>query len=69
MRKIKQDDFVGKTITAVDNSAVNVLKFKFSDGTELQLWSEIVILLNYGSGIPGFLTDGEPDPEDQSEVD
>lgn len=39
--KRQQDDpFVGKTILRVNKSSVNVMKFYFTDGTGVELWSE-----------------------------
>ena len=53
MREIKDTDLVGKTIKAIDRSAVNVLKFTFTDETSLELWAEDAISTQYGT-IPGL---------------
>lgn len=34
---INQKDFLGKTIKSMDTSAVNEVKFQFTDGTEVAL--------------------------------
>ena len=36
MRNIESKDLVGKTISSIDNSAVNYLKIQFTDGTTLE---------------------------------
>lgn len=40
-KKRMEESFKGKTISKIDVSASNVVKFKFTDGTECSLWSEI----------------------------
>jgi hypothetical protein len=47
---------VGKTIQSIDSGCVNVLKLKFTDGTELELWAETAISTNAGD-IPGIYVD------------
>ncbi len=39
-RKVKAEDFVGKTVLAVNPDAVNVVSFTFTDGTSVELWAE-----------------------------
>lgn len=56
IREIKDTDLVGKTIESIDSTAVNCLKLKFTDGTELELWAETAVSTNYGS-IPGIFVD------------
>ena len=53
MRKLENNDLIGKTIESLDNSSVNVIRLKFTDGTTLELWSEIEIHTPHGD-IPGF---------------
>lgn len=43
MRKVESSDLVGKTIKAIDNSASNCLTLSFTDGTTLELFTEIVV--------------------------
>lgn len=47
MRKVKKEDFAGKAILSIDVSSLNVITFKFFDGTKLDLWAEIVNDLPY----------------------
>lgn len=42
MRKIKSKDLVGKTIKSINSKAVNVLKLTFTDGTKLEIESEVI---------------------------
>ena len=37
-----ETDLVGKTIIAIENDCINVLKLKFSDGTEVDLWADTI---------------------------
>ena len=48
MRKIEENDLIGKTIKSVDARCANVTKLVFDDGTSLQLWVEPVIITQYG---------------------
>ena len=41
MRKIKDEELLGKTINSIDNSSVNMLKLNFTDGTSIELFSEV----------------------------
>jgi hypothetical protein len=60
MRKIEEKDLVGKTIKAINNQSVNVLKLEFTDGTSLELWAEDSVYTQYGN-IPGiFAEDANP---------
>lgn len=45
MRAIKRSDLEGKTIKAVDCGAENVLHLTFTDGSTLEIWSEVGSLL------------------------
>tara|TARA_B110000503_G_C6959042_1_gene334225 strand:+ start:291 stop:461 length:171 start_codon:yes stop_codon:yes gene_type:complete len=55
MRYPKNKDFVKKTIQNVD-IALNAIKIKFSDGTEITLCAEQAIYTNAGN-IPGIFID------------
>jgi hypothetical protein len=55
MRNPENKDFVKKTIEDVD-IAVNAIKIKFSDGTEITLCAEQAIYTNCGN-IPGIFID------------
>lgn len=48
MRKVEEKDLVGKTIESYENSSVNVLTLKFTDGTKLELWTETAISSPFG---------------------
>mgnify|MGYP001575326429 CR=1 FL=1 len=56
MRKIQDADVVGKTVKAVENSSVNVLRLIFTDGTSVELWAEAAVHTSFGS-IPGIFVD------------
>jgi hypothetical protein len=56
MRPIRSTDIVGKTVSSINNDAVNVLKLTFTDGTELELWTEEAVSGQYGS-IAGIFVD------------
>jgi hypothetical protein len=66
LREVKEEDFVGKTITSVNIGCVNVIHFTFSDGTNLSLWAEDVITTSAGN-IPGFLVSDESEESEESE--
>lgn len=40
IRDIKSEDFVGKTISSIDNSYSDVIVFYFTDGSMVELWAE-----------------------------
>lgn len=52
-RKVRASDFVGKTIKSLNTRADNVLAFTFTDGTYLEIWSEVA---------PGGIAVMEVDP-------
>lgn len=56
MRTIVDTDFAGKTIVSVSNESVNVLKFTFSDGSNLELWAEPAVFTQFGN-ISGFFVE------------
>jgi len=56
LRRINENDLIGKTIKSVDAGAVNVLKIVFTDGATLQLWAEDAVNTSAGS-IPGIFVD------------
>lgn len=56
LREVRDTDLVGKTIASIDSTCVNVLKLKFTDDTELELWAETAVSTNMGS-IPGIFVD------------
>lgn len=56
MRKIQDADVVGKTIQAISNESVNVLRLTFTDGTTLELWAEDAVYTPMGN-IPGIFVD------------
>ncbi len=56
MRKIQDADMVGKTIESIENSSVNVLRLKFTDGTSVELWAEDAIHTKFGN-IPGIFVE------------
>ena len=61
MRKVNDAELVGKTIESIENSAINVLKLIFTDGTSISLWAEISFSTDYGS-VPGiFVSDSSVD--------
>jgi len=41
-RKIENSDIVDKTIKHIVNTSGNVLVLYFTDGTKLELWTEVV---------------------------
>lgn len=49
-RDPQPDDFIGKTITAVDTSACNVWRFRFTDGSAIAIKAEVMDT-RYG-GVP-----------------
>lgn len=55
-RQPEDKDLVGKTIISIDTTSANVLKMKFSDGTDLELWADDAISTEYGS-IPGIFVE------------
>lgn len=55
MRKVIDKDLVGKTVKAVDSTAVNALVLTFSDDTTLELFAEQAISTIAGT-IPGIFT-------------
>ena len=59
MRKIQDADVVGKTVKAVENSSVNVLRLIFTDGTSVELWAEDAVHTAFGN-IPGIFVDDSP---------
>lgn len=56
MRKIKESDLLGKTIQSIENTAVNVLRLHFTDGTSLELCAEQSVVTPAGS-IPGIFVE------------
>ena len=40
-RKIEASDIVGKTVSAINNKACNMVRLTFTDGTFLELWTEV----------------------------
>ena len=46
-RRPQKRDFEGKTIARFVRSANNVVRFEFSDGTELEMWAECYTHLNF----------------------
>ena len=56
MRKLEDKDMVGKTIQSMENTAVNVVKLTFTDGTKLELWAEQAVYTAGGS-IPGIFAE------------
>lgn len=61
MRALNEGDLAGKTIQAVDTSAVNVTKITFTDGSALEIWAETAVQTPYGS-IPGFFVEERKAP-------
>lgn len=55
MRDVEITDFAGKTISTIDNSSSNVIRFYFTDGTTVELWTEV----EYNS-VPFFMIDTNP---------
>lgn len=56
MRKLEDKDMVGKTIESMENTAVNVVRLTFTDGTKLELWAEQAVYTSGGS-IPGIFAE------------
>jgi len=56
MRKLEDKDLVGKTIKAIDNSSVNVVRLTFTDDTSLELWAEDAVHTQFGN-IPGIFVE------------
>jgi hypothetical protein len=56
MRKIQDNDIVGKTVQSIDNQSVNVLRLTFTDGTSVELWAEDAVYTPMGN-IPGIFVD------------
>lgn len=56
MRKIKESDLLGKTIQSIENTAVNVLRLHFTDGTSSELCAEQSVVTPAGS-IPGIFVE------------
>ena len=54
MRRVKEQDLVGKTIKGVDCEAINCLTLHFTDGTSLELEADVAVHTSFGS-IPGIL--------------
>jgi hypothetical protein len=65
MRKVKEEELVGKTIKSIENKSINVLELTFTDGSVVKLCAENAIYTSFGS-IPGILV--EDDPVDTSET-
>lgn len=40
-RSIELGDFLGRTIVDCQHDAENVVRFRFSDGGELEVWAEV----------------------------
>lgn len=56
MRRVEPTDVVGKTIESIENSSINVLRLKFTDGTSVELWAEDAVYTPAGN-IPGIFVD------------
>jgi hypothetical protein len=56
IRKLAAEDLNGKTIQSFDNAAVNVVRLKFTDGSELELWAEEAVSTQFGT-IPGIFVE------------
>lgn len=55
-RKVRSKDFVGKTVKSVDATASNVVRFNFTDGSNVELWAEVTHM-----GIPVIEVDPTSD--------
>lgn len=53
LRSAEPKDFVGKTVSRIENVAFNTLKLHFSDGTSVELWAETNALCG-GLNLPGI---------------
>lgn len=54
LRKLQENDLVGKTIQSAVTTSVNVVKLTFTDGTRAELWAEDAVYTPFGN-IPGIL--------------
>lgn len=62
-------DFQGKTVVSIDASAINLLKFQFSDGTSLELWIETVHVGNGNHLSHLYIDDKNYQGEEEKEED
>lgn len=59
LRKLENKDIVGKTVSAIDNKSVNVLKLSFTDGTSIELWTETAVNTSAGVIYGIYVDDGK----------
>lgn len=60
LRKLNQQDLVGKSIKSFDNTSVNVVKLTFTDETTLELWADEAVSTLAGM-VPGIFVEDEHD--------
>jgi hypothetical protein len=42
-RRIRDSDFIGKTVSRIDSEAINYVRFYFTDGSSISLETERVV--------------------------